>query len=62
MDWGSWIRDTGSGKNLFRIPESDPGSKKSIGSRIRIRNTDSLLELQLEIPQKFKRKKAKKTM
>jgi hypothetical protein len=34
-----WIWDTGSGKNLFRIP--DPGVKKAPepGSRIRIRNT-----------------------
>ncbi len=33
------IRDPGSGKNLFRIP--DPGSRgqKGTGSRIRIRNT-----------------------
>ena len=35
----SGIRDPGSGKNLFRIP--DPGVKKAPdpGSRIRIRNT-----------------------
>ncbi len=34
-----WVRDLGSGKNLFRIP--DPGSRgqKGTGSRIRIRNT-----------------------
>ncbi len=34
-----WVRDPGSGKNLFRIP--DPGVKKAPdpGSRIRIRNT-----------------------
>jgi hypothetical protein len=39
MDFGSEIRDPGSGKNLFRIP--DPGSKgqKGTGSGIRIRNT-----------------------
>jgi hypothetical protein len=39
-DPGSWIRDPGSGKNLFRIP--DPGSRgqKGTGSRIRIRNTE----------------------
>jgi hypothetical protein len=38
-DPGSGIRDPGSGKNLFRIP--DPGVKKALdpGSRIRIRNT-----------------------
>ena len=40
-DPGSGIRDPGSGKNLFRIP--DPGVKKhpipDPGSRIRIRNT-----------------------
>jgi hypothetical protein len=38
---GSGIRDPGSGKNLFRIP--DPGVKKAPdpGSRIRIRNTAS---------------------
>ncbi len=41
MGLGSGIRDPGSGKNLFRIP--DPGSRgqKGTGSRIRIRNTDS---------------------
>ncbi len=33
----SGIRDPGSGKNPFRIP--DPGVKKAIGSRIRIINT-----------------------
>jgi hypothetical protein len=27
MGLGSWIRDPGSGKNLFRIP--DPGVKKA---------------------------------
>jgi hypothetical protein len=34
MDLGSGIRDPGSGKNLFRIP--DPGSRgrKGTGSRI----------------------------
>jgi hypothetical protein len=38
-DPGSGIRDPGSGKTLFRIP--DPGVKKALdpGSRIRIRNT-----------------------
>jgi hypothetical protein len=36
MGLGSGIRDPGSGKNLFRIP--DPGFKKH---RIRIRNTAS---------------------
>ncbi len=41
MVLGSGIRDPGSGKNLFRIP--DPGAKKAPdhGSRIRIRNTES---------------------
>jgi hypothetical protein len=40
-DPGSEIRNPGSGKNLFRIP--DPGVKKAPdpGSRIRIRNTAS---------------------
>ena len=42
-DPGSEIRDPGSGKNLFRIP--DPGSRgqkaPNPGSRIRIRNTES---------------------
>jgi hypothetical protein len=41
MVLGSGIRDPGSGKNLFRIP--DPGSRgqkaPNPGSRIRIRNT-----------------------
>jgi hypothetical protein len=41
MVLGSGIRDPGSGKNLFRIP--DPGSRgqkaPDPGSRIRIRNT-----------------------
>ncbi len=41
MVLGSGIRDPGSGKNLFRIP--DPGVNKhpipDPGSRIRIRNT-----------------------
>jgi hypothetical protein len=38
MGLGSGIRDPGSGKNLFRIP--DPGSRgqKGPGFRIRIRN------------------------
>jgi hypothetical protein len=37
--YGPGIRDPGSGKNPFRIP--DPGSRgqKGSGSRIRIRNT-----------------------
>ncbi len=39
MALGSGIRDPGSGKNLFRIP--DPGIKGT-GSRIRIRNTDRI--------------------
>jgi hypothetical protein len=42
MVLGSGIRDPGSGKNLFRIP--DPGSwgqkAPNPGSRIRIRNTE----------------------
>jgi|LakMenE18May11ns_1017448.scaffolds.fasta_scaffold9595161_1 hypothetical protein len=40
MILGSGIRDPGSGKNPFRIP--DPGVKKATDpeSRIRIRNTD----------------------
>ncbi len=40
MDLGSGIRDPGSGKNLFRIP--DPGVKKAPdpGSRIRIPDPD----------------------
>ncbi len=37
MALGSGIRDPGSGKNLFRIP--DPGGQKGTGSRFRIRNT-----------------------
>jgi hypothetical protein len=39
MGLGSGIRDPGSGKNLFQIP--DPGIKKAPdpGSRIRVRNT-----------------------
>ena len=39
MGLGSGVRDQGSRKNLFRIP--DPGVKKApdSGSRIRIRNT-----------------------
>ncbi len=44
MDLGSGFRDrgSGSGKNLFRIP--DPGSRgqKGTGSRIRIRNTEKI--------------------
>jgi hypothetical protein len=45
MGLGSGIRDPGSGKNLFRIP--DPGSRgqKGTGSRIRIRNTAWMNEL-----------------
>ncbi len=34
-----WVRDPGSGKNLFRIPDSGSRGKKGTGSRIRIRNT-----------------------
>ncbi len=34
-----WVRDPGSGKNLFRIPDSESRGKKGTGSRIRIRNT-----------------------
>jgi hypothetical protein len=42
MGLRSGIRDPGSGKNLFRIP--DPGVRKAPdhGSRIRIRNTESV--------------------
>jgi hypothetical protein len=29
MGLGSEIRDPGSGKNLFRIPDPDPGVKKA---------------------------------
>ncbi len=38
-----WVWDPGSGKNLFRIP--DPGVKNALdpGSRIRIRNTGTML-------------------
>ncbi len=36
---GSGIRDPGSGKNLFRIPESGVKKALDLGSRIRIRNT-----------------------
>jgi hypothetical protein len=39
MVLGSGIRDPGSGKNPFRIP--DPGVKIGTGSRIRIRNTET---------------------
>jgi hypothetical protein len=41
MGLGSGIRDPGSGKNLFRIPDPGPGVKRAPGpgSRIRIRNT-----------------------
>jgi hypothetical protein len=45
-DPGSGIRDPGSGKNLFRIP--DPGSRGQKGTGSRIRNTgifDRLCEL-----------------
>jgi hypothetical protein len=46
-DPGSGIRDPGSGKNPFRIP--DPGVKKAPdpGSRIRIRNTELRLSIHL---------------
>jgi hypothetical protein len=37
MGLGSGIRDPGSGKNLFRIP--DPGVKKAPDPESRIRNT-----------------------
>jgi hypothetical protein len=37
MHLGSGIRDPGSGKNLFRIP--DPGVKKAPDPGSRIRNT-----------------------
>jgi hypothetical protein len=38
---GTRVRDPGSGKNLFRIPDPGPGVKKAPdpGSRIRVRNT-----------------------
>jgi hypothetical protein len=41
--YGFGIRDPGSGKNLFRIPDPGPGVKKAPdpGYRIRIRNTAS---------------------
>ncbi len=46
-DPGSEIRDSGYGKNLFRIP--DPGSRgqkaPNPGSRIRIRNTGENLQI-----------------
>jgi hypothetical protein len=38
MGFGSGIRDPGSGKNLFRIP--DPGIKKAPDPGNRIRNAD----------------------
>jgi hypothetical protein len=45
----SGIRDPGSGKNLFRIP--DPGSRgqkaPDPGSRIRIRNTVHYIETKI---------------
>jgi hypothetical protein len=54
MGFGSGIRDPGSGKNLFRIPDLGPGVNKApdLGSRIRIRNTAGLARLQavLTIP------------
>ncbi len=39
--YGFGIRDPGSGKNLFRLPDPGSGSRgqKCTGSRIRIRNT-----------------------
>jgi hypothetical protein len=42
MGLGHGIRNPGSGKNLFRIPDPGPGVKMAPdpGSRIRIRNTD----------------------
>jgi hypothetical protein len=42
---GFGIRNPGSGKNLFRIPDSRSGSRgqKGTGSRIRIRNTGKKL-------------------
>jgi hypothetical protein len=50
-----WLWDPGSGKNLFRIP--DPGVKKApdsgsrgqkgTGSRIRIRNTGTVLWIRI---------------
>jgi hypothetical protein len=47
MDLGSGIRDPGSGKNLFWIP--DPGSRgqKGTGSRIRIRNTGNRIRIEI---------------
>ncbi len=38
-DPGSEIRDPGSGKNPFRIPDPRSRGQKGTGSRIRIRNT-----------------------
>jgi hypothetical protein len=52
--YGIWIKP---------VPDPEAGSRvqKSTGSRIRIRNTDPLLELHQESsPKNFKRKKAKK--
>ena len=40
MGWGSGIRDPGSGKKLFRIPDTGVKKAPDPGSRIRIRNTD----------------------
>ncbi len=40
MVLGSGIRDPGSGKNLFRIPDPESRGQKGTGSRIRIRNTE----------------------
>jgi hypothetical protein len=39
MSLGSGIRDPGSGKNLFRIPDPEVKKAPDPGSRIRIRNT-----------------------
>jgi hypothetical protein len=41
----SGIQDTGSGINIFRIPDPDPGGQKGTRSRIRIR-TSTLLKWQ----------------
>jgi len=41
MVFGSRIRDPGSGKNPFRIPDHGSRGQKGTGSRIRIRNTVS---------------------
>jgi hypothetical protein len=51
MGLGSGIRDPGSGKNLFRIPDLGSRGQKGTGSRIRIRNTASnvLIRIMLKI-------------